>query len=139
MNNENEKPELSDHTTSASPVATPKTGFSRLLPALLNSFAGMTSTFRSETAFRQELAGFVILFPAALVLGQSAVERALLIAPLFLVLILELVNTALEHTVDRWGPEYNEHAKLTKDAGSAAVFLGLTLIVVTWTLVLFGG
>ena len=90
---------------------TPKTGFARLWPAIKHSLAGLATTFRTETAFRQEVGFFVLLFPSALFLGNTTVEKVLLAAPLFLVLICELLNTALESAVDRWGFEYNDYTK----------------------------
>jgi diacylglycerol kinase (ATP) len=120
----------------ASAKPTPRTGFARLVPAIRHSVAGIRATLKTETAFRQEIAAFVILFPLALWLGKSSVEKVLLAAPLFLVLICELLNTALESAVDRWGEEYNEFTKAAKDAGSAAVFISLMLALFTWVTVL---
>jgi diacylglycerol kinase (ATP) len=116
----------------------PKTGFSRLGPAIRHSVAGFLTTLRTETAFRQELSAFVVLLPLALWLGGSTVERVLLAAPLFLVLIVELLNTALESAVDRLGTQFNTYAKAAKDAGSAAVFVSLLLVLFTWVMVLVG-
>lgn len=78
----------------------------------------------------------VVLLPAALWLGVTTTERVALIIPLFLVLIVELLNTGLEKSVDRGGLQYNELAKAAKDAGSAAVFLSLLLVAVVWAVVL---
>jgi diacylglycerol kinase (ATP) len=128
-----------DESASRAPAAAsakpaPKTGFARLVPAIRHSVAGMMATLKTETAFRQEIGAFVILFPLALWLGQSPVEKVLLAAPLFLVLICELLNTALESAVDRWGEDYNEFTKAAKDAGSAAVFVSLMLVLFTWVM-----
>lgn len=113
-----------------------KTGLARLWPALQNSRDGIIATLRTESAFRQEMAFFVVMLPLGLWLGETSVEKVLLIAPLFLVLLTELLNTAVESAIDRWGAEYNEFAKAAKDAGSAAVFFSLILVVVTWVLLL---
>ena len=113
-----------------------KTGMARLWPALLNSCDGIVATLRTESAFRQEMAFFVVMLPLGLWLGETGVEKVLLISPLFLVLLTELVNTAVESAIDRWGAEYNDFAKAAKDAGSAAVFLSLVLVVITWVILL---
>jgi diacylglycerol kinase (ATP) len=99
---------------------------------------GFRGAFRDEAAFRQELALAVVVIPSGLLLGRSGVERALLVAPMLLVLVIELVNSAVEATVDRIGFEHHELAGLAKDLGSAAVFVGLVLLAVVWLLVLTG-
>lgn len=108
----------------------------RLAKATRYSVQGLGSTFRSEQAFRQELYLAAILAPAALWLGHNGVERALLVGALFLVLIVELLNTAIEAVVDRFGNELHELCGWAKDAGSAAVMLSLINVVVIWVLVL---
>lgn len=113
-----------------------KTGISRLWPALQNSIEGIFATLRTESAFRQEMSLFLVMLPLGLWLGGSSTEKVLLIAPLFLVLVTELLNTAIESAIDRWGAEYNDFAKAAKDAGSAAVFFSLLLVIVNWTLLL---
>ena len=113
-----------------------KTGLARLRPALQNSYDGIVATLRTESAFRQEMAFFIVMLPLGLWLGETSVEKVLLIAPLFLVLLTELLNTAVESAIDRWGAEYNDFAKVAKDAGSAAVFVSLVLVVLTWSLLL---
>ncbi|MCB1670166.1 MAG: diacylglycerol kinase [Gammaproteobacteria bacterium] len=112
------------------------TGFGRFIPAMLNSWDGINATLKTESAFRQEMIAFVVLFPLGLWLGESGIEKLMLVAPLFLVLIVELLNTAVESTVDRWGNEYNEFAKAAKDAGSAAVFFSLMLVLLSWIVLL---
>jgi diacylglycerol kinase (ATP) len=97
---------------------------------------GLIGAFREEAAFRQELALAVLVVPLGLWLGRSGVERALLVAPVLLVLIVELLNSAIEATVDRVGPERHELAGLAKDIGSAAVLLSLLLCALVWALVL---
>lgn len=114
----------------------PRVGFARLIPALHISISGLIETYKSESAFRQEIKLFVVMFPLALMLGATTVEKVLLIAPLFLVLVVELLNTALEQAVDRWGYEYNDFSKAAKDAGSAAVLCSILLVICTWTIIL---
>ena len=110
--------------------------FGRLLRALEYSFTGLRDAVVGETAFRQEALLALILIPVAVWLGEDNVERALMIGALFLVLIVELLNTAVEATVDRIGTEYSELSRKAKDLGSAAVFLSLALVVVVWALML---
>lgn len=112
------------------------TGFGRFIPAIVNSVDGIVATLKTESAFRQEMVAFVVMLPLGLWLGESGMEKLLLITPLFLVLIVELLNTAVESAVDRWGDEYNEFAKAAKDAGSAAVFFSLLLVVISWAVLL---
>jgi diacylglycerol kinase (ATP) len=111
-------------------------GLTRIFKAMGASARGFTGAFRDEAAFRQELALAVVVIPAGIVLGRTGVERALLVAPMLLVLIVELLNSAVEATVDRIGLEHHELAGLAKDLGSAAVFLSLALLGVVWLLVL---
>ncbi|HET7810211.1 MAG TPA: diacylglycerol kinase [Steroidobacteraceae bacterium] len=113
------------------------TGFARLFRALGVSKQGLIGAYREEAAFRQELALAVVVIPLGLWLGRSGLERALLIAPMFLVLIVELINSAIEATVDRIGLERHKLSGLAKDVGSAAVFTSLTLLAVVWVLVLW--
>lgn len=108
----------------------------RVLRATGNSFAGLKAAASRETAYRQELALFVVLAPLGIWLGQSGVERALLVGSLMLVLIVELLNSAVEALVDRIGSERHELSGVAKDLGSAAVFVALVLVVVVWSLVL---
>jgi diacylglycerol kinase (ATP) len=113
-------------------------GITRILRAIAASVNGLTGAFREEAAFRQELALAVIVIPVGLWLGRNGVERALLIAPMLLVLIVELLNSAIEATVDRIGFERHALAGLAKDIGSAAVFMSLLLLTAMWLLVLLG-
>ena len=101
------------------------------------SMKGLSAAFREEAAFRQELALAVLVIPLGLWLGQNGVERALLIAPMFLVLVVELINSAIEATVDRIGLERHTLSGLAKDIGSAAVLMSLLLLAVVWLLVLW--
>ena len=96
---------------------------------------GLRSAWRREAAFRQECVLAAVLAPAAFVVGETLVQSALLIATLVLVLVVELLNSALEAVVDRIGRERHPLAGQAKDMGSAAVFVSLLLVVVTWVLV----
>ena len=113
------------------------TGFSRMFRAFGASMKGFSGAFREEAAFRQELALAAVVIPMGLWLGKSGVERVLLIAPMFIVLIVELINSAIEATVDRIGLERHKLSGLAKDIGSAAVLLSLLLLAVVWLLVLW--
>ena len=113
----------------------PTFGLKRIYNAVIFSCRGITSTWKSEAAFREEILSGIIMFPAAFLLGETLTQTAILIIPLFLVLIVELLNTGIEHVVDRVGLERHELSGLAKDAGSAAVFLSNMLIIVVWTLV----
>jgi diacylglycerol kinase (ATP) len=112
-------------------------GLTRLFRALNSSRKGFMGAFREEAAFRQELLLAVVVFPLGLYWGHSGIERALLVGPMFLVLIVELLNSAVEATVDRIGLEQHALSGLAKDLGSAAVLLSLGLLVTTWILVLW--
>ena len=113
-------------------------GLVRILRAVVSSAQGLAGAFREEASFRQELALAALVIPLGLWLGHSGVERALLIAPMLLILIVELLNSAIEATVDRIGFERHALAGLAKDIGSAAVFLSFVLLAAVWLLVLFG-
>lgn len=113
-----------------------KTGLRRILNATRYSLEGLAAAARHEDAFRQELVLFVVLAPLGLWLGKSGVERALLVGCLLVVLIVELLNSAIEATVDRVSLDAHPLAKRAKDLGSAAVMLSLLLAGATWLLVL---
>jgi diacylglycerol kinase (ATP) len=113
-------------------------GTGRVLRAFVSSARGFRGAFRDEEAFRQELLFACIALPLALWLGHSGVERALLVAPVLLILIVELVNSAIEATVDRIGLERNVLAGLAKDISSAAVMMSFILLGLVWLLVLTG-
>lgn len=115
-----------------------KTGLQRLLNAAGYSWAGLTAAFRHEDAFRQEIFLALLLIPLALYLGDSGISRALMIAAVLLVLIVELLNSALEAAVDRISLEHHQLIKRAKDMGSAAVLIALVNVVVVWALVLIG-
>jgi diacylglycerol kinase (ATP) len=113
-------------------------GFVRLGRAFGASARGFVGAYRDEAAFRQELAFGAIVIPLGLWLGHNGVERALLVAPVFVILIVELLNSAVEATVDRIGYERHTLAGLAKDLGSAAVFTSFLLLGGVWLLVLLG-
>ena len=108
----------------------------RLIRALRYSCRGLRDGLVDEAAFRQEAALTLILIPVAVWLGEDNVERALMIGALFAVLIVELLNSAVEAAIDRVGREFSELSRKAKDLGSAAVFLSLALVVVVWALML---
>ena len=113
-------------------------GVTRVIRAVGASLRGLAGAFRDEAAFRQELACAVLVIPLGLWLGRNGVERALLIAPVLLILVVELINSAIEATVDRIGFERHALAGLAKDIGSAAVFMSFVLLGAVWLLVLLG-
>ncbi len=115
-----------------------KTGLRRVWNALHYSFAGLNAAYRHEDAFRQEVALSLLLIPLALFLPVAGVGKALMVSSVLLVLIVELVNSAIEATVDRISLENHNLAKRAKDIGSAAVLLGLLNVVIVWILVLVG-
>ena len=109
-----------------------------MLRAFGASARGLAGAFREEAAFRQEIAFAALAIPLALWLGRDGVERALLVGPVLLILIVELINSAIEATVDRIGLERHALAGLAKDIGSAAVLMSFGLLAVVWLLVLLG-
>ena len=112
-----------------------ETGLKRVLSATRNSIAGLREALRHEDAFRQELILAAILIPAALWIGAGGVQKALLIGSVLLVLIVELLNSAIEATVDRISFENHRLAKRAKDIGSAAVMLTLGNAALVWGLI----
>lgn len=112
------------------------TGFRRIVNATFFSFAGLKAAWRNEAAFRQEVLLALVLTPTAFWLGRSAVERALLVGTCWLVLIVELLNSAVEATVDRVGTDHHKLSGRAKDLGSAAVFVSLMLTLLVWVLVI---
>jgi diacylglycerol kinase (ATP) len=101
-----------------------------------SSRKGLVGAYREEASFRQELALACVAVPLGLWLGHNGVERALLVAPVLLVLLVELLNSALEAVVDRVSVERHDLAGLAKDIGSAAVLVSLLLCALVWVLVL---
>lgn len=111
-------------------------GWRRLIYAFGYSVQGLNACFRAEEAFRQELFLLVFLAPLGLWLGETPVERVLLVGCLLNVLIVELLNSAIEANVDRIGTERHELSGRAKDIASAAVFLSIALTCLTWGLIL---
>jgi len=110
------------------------TGVRRLWKAAGHSIQGLRAAWINETAFRQEVILVLILSPAACWLGTTTTQRALLIFSLLVILMMELLNSAVETTVDRIGPEYHELSGRAKNMGSAAVLISLVAAAVVWTL-----
>ena len=115
-----------------------KSGLLRIWNAVFYSLAGFKAAYRHEHAFRQECLLALILLPAALLMPTSGLGKALMVASVLLVLVVELVNSALEAAVDRISLEQHQLAKRAKDIGSAAVFMSLVNVAAVWALVLFG-
>jgi diacylglycerol kinase (ATP) len=113
-----------------------KTGFRRLLNAFGYSMAGIKAAYQNEDAFRQEVIMAIVLIPLALYLGRTGLECAVMIASVMLVIIVELINSSIEATVDRISLENHLLAKRAKDIGSAAVLLSLFSLVIVWGLIL---
>lgn len=111
-------------------------GLRRLMNAFGYSRDGFAAAWKHEAAFREELLLAVITIPLGLWLGQTGIERALLVGTILIVLIVELLNSAIEAVVDRVSPERHELSKRAKDIGSAAVLVTLTLAAAVWALIL---
>ncbi|HRH76888.1 MAG TPA: diacylglycerol kinase [Cellvibrionaceae bacterium] len=109
-----------------------KTGLTRLLHALIYSKQGLVFAYKNEAAFRQEIWLAVILIPLALILPLGLIHKVAMIGSLLLLMIVELLNSAIEAVVDRIGPEHNELAGRAKDMGSAAVMLTLVFAGLLW-------
>ena len=114
-----------------------KTGLRRLFNALGYSLEGFKAAFKHEDAFRQEVFLAFLLIPLGVYLGSNAIEQALMVASVLLVLIVELLNSAIEAAVDHTSTDHHALAKRAKDIGSAAVFIALSIVVVVWGLILF--
>ena len=114
-----------------------QTGFLRLIHATRYSWLGLKAAWRCEAAFRQEMVGFLVLAPLALWLPVSGLEKLLLIGSVVALIIVELLNSAVEAVVDRIGDEFHPLSGQAKDMGSAAVLLTLLMAAATWAYVLF--
>jgi diacylglycerol kinase (ATP) len=112
-------------------------GVRRIWNAALYSIAGIRATWKNEAAFRQELVLCVILIPAAFRVGDNAVEYALLVCSCLFVLVVELLNSAVEAVVDRIGIDRHKLSGRAKDMGSAAVFISLGMTILCWGLVIY--
>ena len=113
-----------------------KTGLRRLINAFGYSIAGTLAAFKHEDAFRQEVILTVILTPIAIYYGETSIDQALMISSLLLIIIVELLNSSIEATVDRISVKRHKLAKRAKDIGSAAVFFSLINAAVIWFLIL---
>lgn len=113
------------------------TGIRRILRATKYSSQGLREAWKHEAAFRQEVLLLVVLMPVALWLGGTPIERAALIGSLLLVIIVELLNSAVEAAIDRLGDEQHELSGRAKDLGSAAVFMSLTLATLIWGVIAY--
>lgn len=111
-------------------------GLKRLINAFFFSIAGFKAVWTHEEAFRQEVFLFIVTTPLAIWLGKSAIEKVLLIGSIVLVMLVELLNSAVEAVVDRVGFEHHELSGRAKDIGSAAVTMSLAWAAVTWALIL---
>jgi diacylglycerol kinase (ATP) len=121
-----------DHKNQAGKQA----GIARLVSATRWSLAGLAAAYRHEASFRQEVWLAAVLVPLGVALGGTGVERALLVGSVLLVLVAELLNSAIETALDRFSPEWDELAGRAKDIGSAAVMLSLVNVAAIWLLVL---
>jgi len=108
----------------------------RTLNALRWSLQGLKAAWLHESSFRLEVVLAAAMVPGALVIGDTRIERVLLILPVLVVLALELLNSAIEAVIERYGAEHHELAGRAKDMGSAAVFMGLVSVAASWSLIL---
>jgi diacylglycerol kinase (ATP) len=113
-----------------------KTGIRRIIAATKYSIDGLKLAAKTESAFKQELVVSVFLLPLAIWLGENAIEQSLLIASVVMIMIVELLNTAVEAVVDRVSSDFHELSRQAKDLGSAAVFLSINLAILVWMLLL---
>lgn len=113
------------------------TGFKRLFNAFFFSMDGLRACMRTEEAFRTEIYLSIIFIPLGFWLGDTAIEKILLVGSIFLVFIVELLNTAVERAIDRISFEHHELSKEAKDMGSAAVLFSIIVMLMTWGLILF--
>lgn len=111
-------------------------GLRRILHAFVYSWQGFRACYRHEAAFRQEVLVALAAVPLGLWLGQGGIEKSLLVGSWLLVMIVELLNSAVEATVDRFGPEHHKLSGRAKDIGSAAVLLAISLAILVWVLIL---
>ncbi|MEX0740324.1 MAG: diacylglycerol kinase [Pseudohongiella sp.] len=112
-------------------------GLKRLIHATRYSFLGLQALWRHEAAFRQEIVLSLLLVPVIIMVDVTPAERALLVASLLLILITEMLNTAVEVVIDRIGSENHELSGRAKDIGSAAVMFSLIGAAIIWGIVLW--
>lgn len=115
---------------------TDRKGVKHIISSAGFSLAGLVSAVKNETAFRQELILFAILMPVSFWIGRSVLEEIMLIGSCLVVMIAELLNSAIEAAIDRIGDEYHILSKQAKDMGSAAVFLSLILLATVWIMIM---
>lgn len=115
-----------------------QTGLRRIWNAFHYSLAGLQAAFQNEDAFRQECILAMLLIPAAFIAPVPGLGRAMMIAAVLLVLVVELLNSAIEAAIDRISLDHHRLSKRAKDIGSAAVLIALVNVIVTWALVLYG-
>jgi len=108
------------------------TGFTRIINAAGYSWAGLKAAYTNEAAFRQELWLVIALSPVAVIFGPSYADKAILLASLVLILLIEILNSALEAVVDRFGDEIHPLSGRAKDMGSAAVLLAFVITGLVW-------
>lgn len=113
-----------------------KANFQRVIRATGYSMKGLKAAYTYEAAFRQEVWLSFLLIPLGFYLGNGAIEKILLVGSVLLVLVAELLNSAVENVVDRVGSEYHELSGRAKDLGSAAVFMAMVLFGLTWLMIL---
>jgi len=112
------------------------TGPARLARAFGSTWRGFAAAWRGEEAFRQECLLALVVVPLGIWLGKNGVERVLLAGPMFIVLMVELLNSAVEATVDRIGAERHPLSGIAKELGSAAVFVSFVLLAASWALLM---
>jgi diacylglycerol kinase (ATP) len=112
------------------------TGLVRIVKATGYTWAGLRAAWRQEAAFRQEVMLLALMVPAAAWVGRTLLEKALLIGVGLLVLVVELLNSAIEAAIDRIGHDAHDLSGIAKDMGSAAVFVSLCIVVLTWLAVI---
>jgi len=114
------------------------TGIKRIIIALANSWKGLKAAWKFEAAFRENTALALVLLLASFWLAQNVVEWLILIVPLFMLIVAELLNSAIECAIDRIGPEFHELSGRAKDMGSAAVFMCHIIITIVWLSMIWG-
>lgn len=114
-----------------------KKGLPRILNAFKFSYDGFVATFKSEEAFRQDIIICMILAPIAIFLPITLIEKLFLFSTLFLIVMAELINTAIEMTIDRISEELHPLSKIAKDIGSCIVLVSFMYLILVWTLILY--
>ncbi len=109
-----------------------KRGLSRIISATFYSIYGLKSTLKNETAFRQEVVLFTFMLPVSFWIGNTVLEYLLLVGSCFFILVIELLNSAVEAAIDRVGAERHPLSKQAKDMASAAVFLSFIFFIICW-------